>query len=348
MNANETEARRLAMLQVCDSVFPVGAFALSNGMETFVQRDMLRRGGDFEEYVKNYLDIAPYKEIGQMVLAGKYASDSRMRHAGLAKYLIELDELASALQSAREIREGSERMCSRLVTLATQMDAGQAQTSDGHRSDGQHSDGQSSDGQRGNPQSDFAAAMHGSAGNGITDATDSSANANANATSIAKASTASSTAESDKSGIPHADDREHDIIAVHEQGTERHRLQDAADGLYGSPALAVYAELISAGQCRGLHPIAMGVYAADHAPDIRDAAIMYGYSLLSALTMCAAKAIPLSQYAGQVALHNSFPRLVRAVDIAMTLRPEDLGISGAFIDIAAMQHETLYSRLYMS
>ena len=92
----------------------------------------------------------------------------------------------------------------------------------------------------------------------------------------------------------------------------------------------------------------MGVYAADHAPDIRDAAIMYGYSLLSALTMCAAKAIPLSQYAGQVALHNSFPRLVRAVDIAMTLRPEDLGISGAFIDIAAMQHETLYSRLYMS
>jgi urease accessory protein len=334
MNANETEARRLAMLQVCDSVFPVGSFALSNGMETFVQRDMLRRGDDFEEYVKNYLDIAPYKEIGQMVLAGKYASDSRMRRAGLAKHLIELDELASALQSAREIREGSERMCSRLVTLATQMDAGQAQTSDGHRSGGHHSDGQSSDGRRGNPQSDSVAATHGSADNGITDATD--------------ASIASATAESDTSDISHADDREHDIIAVHEQGTERHRLQDAADGLYGSPALELYAELIGTGQCRGLHPIAMGVYAADHAPDIRDAAIMYGYSLLSALTMCAAKAIPLSQYAGQVALHNSFPRLVRAVDIAMTLRPEDLGISGAFIDIAAMQHETLYSRLYMS
>jgi urease accessory protein len=329
MNANETEARRLAMLQVCDSVFPVGAFALSNGMETFVQRDMLRRGDDFEEYVKNYLDIASYKEIGQMVLAGKYASDSRMRRKGLAKHLIELDELASALQSAREIREGSERMCSRLVTLATQMDAGQAQTSDGHRSVGQHSDEQ-----RGNPQSHSPVATHGSANNGIAPASTTSA--------------ASAITESDKSDISHTDDREHDVIAVHERGTERHRLQDAADGLYGSPALAIYAELIGNGQCRGLHPIAMGVYAADHAPDIRDAAIMYGYSLLSALTMCAAKAIPLSQYAGQVALHNSFPRLVRAVDIAMTLRPEDLGISGAFIDIAAMQHETLYSRLYMS
>ena len=70
MNINETESRRLAMLQVCDSVFPVGAFALSNGMETFVQRDFLRRGADFEEYMKNYLEVAPYKEIGQMVLAG--------------------------------------------------------------------------------------------------------------------------------------------------------------------------------------------------------------------------------------------------------------------------------------
>lgn len=118
MNINETESRRLAMLQVCDSVFPVGAFALSNGMETFVQRDFLRRGADFEEYMKNYLEVAPYKEIGQMVLAGKYATDSRVSRKGLAERLIELDELASALQSAREIREGSERMCTRLVKLA--------------------------------------------------------------------------------------------------------------------------------------------------------------------------------------------------------------------------------------
>ncbi|KFI47998.1 urease accessory protein UreF [Bifidobacterium biavatii] len=243
MNVNETEARRLAMLQVCDSVFPVGAFALSNGMETFVQRDFLRRGPDFEQYMKNYLEVAPYKEIGQMVIAGRYATDARLSSRGLTAKLVELDELASALQSAREIREGSERMCTRLVKLADQMDAGCGQR---------------------------------------------------------------------------------------------------------SPSLDLYAGLIRDGRCRGLHSIAMGLYAADHAPDVRDAAIMYGYSLLSALTMCAAKAIPLSQYAGQVALHDSFPRLVHAVDVAMTLKPDDLGISGAYLDIAAMQHETLYSRLYMS
>ncbi|TPF96106.1 urease accessory protein UreF [Bifidobacterium sp. UTCIF-39] len=254
LSPDEIEARHLAMLQVCDSVFPIGAFALSNGMETFVQRDFLRRGPDFEQYLKNYLEVAPYKEIGQMVIAGRYAQDSRLSERGLDTRIEELDALCSALQSAREIRDGSERMCARLIKLVEKMDA-----------------------------------------NG---------------------------ADSD----PTADG-----------GIERN-----------SPHLARYRRLIADGRCRGLHAIAMGLYAADHAASLRSAAVTYGYSLISALTMCAAKAIPLSQYAGQVALHDSFPNLVQAVDVAFTLKPDDLGISGAYLDIAAMQHETLYSRLYMS
>ncbi|NMN01076.1 urease accessory protein UreF [Bifidobacterium sp. DSM 109958] len=300
MNANETESRRLAMLQVCDSVFPIGAFALSNGMETFVQRDFLRRGADFEQYMKNYLEVAPYKEIGQMALAGRYGTDARLSRKGLAKRIIELDDLASALQSAREIREGSERMCTRLIKLARQMDAGQV-AADRHR------------------------------GN-AADATDAARTSHA----------------ADGEAPVGADARDDEIIAVHKTHTERSRLHGSAANVAASPRLDLYAELVESGRCRGVHAIAMGLYAADHAPGIREAAVMYGYSLLSALTMCAAKAIPLSQNAGQVALHDSFPRLVRAVDIALTLAPEDLGISGAYLDIAAMQHETLYSRLYMS
>lgn len=338
MNVNEAEARRLAMLQVCDSVFPVGAFALSNGMETFVQRDFLKRGADFEQYMKNYLEVAPYKEIGQMVIAGKYATDARISTHGLASKLIDLDELSSALQSAREIREGSERMCTRLVKLAQQMDAGQAQTSDGHRSE--HSSVTLG---AANPSSTANPANPANPANTANPANPTNPNSTAT-TAIPANSTHTSMAADATHRMP----REDEIIAVHKNRTERYKLTDAADGLYGSPSLDIYAKLIHDGRCRGLHSIAMGLYAADHAPDIRDAAIMYGYSLLSALTMCAAKAIPLSQYAGQVALHDSFPRLVRAVDIAMTLKPEDLGISGAYLDIAAMQHETLYSRLYMS
>ncbi|KAA8828340.1 urease accessory protein UreF [Bifidobacterium tissieri] len=260
LSPDEIEARHLAMLQVCDSVFPIGAFALSNGMETFVQRDFLRRGPDFEQYLKNYLEVAPYKEIGQMVIAGRYAQDSRLSERGLDTRIEELDALCSALQSAREIRDGSERMCARLIKLVEKMDA--------------------------------------------------------NGTATVTATTGS---------------------GIKRGGIERN-----------SPHLARYRRLIADGRCRGLHAIAMGLYAADHAASLRSAAVTYGYSLISALTMCAAKAIPLSQYAGQVALHDSFPNLVQAVDVAFTLKPDDLGISGAYLDIAAMQHETLYSRLYMS
>ena len=114
------------------------------------------------------------------------------------------------------------------------------------------------------------------------------------------------------------------------------------------PHVDTYKALIDTGHCLGLHAIVMGLFAADKAPDLREAAITYCYSLISALTVCAVKAVPISQYAGQIALRDSFPAVVDAVDLAFTLHPDDLGISGAYLDIASMQHETLYSRLYMS
>ena len=35
------ELKRLYMLQICDSLFPIGAFTLSNGLETYVQRGVV-------------------------------------------------------------------------------------------------------------------------------------------------------------------------------------------------------------------------------------------------------------------------------------------------------------------
>ena len=267
-SSDERELRQLAVLQVCDSVFPVGAFALSNGMETFVQRDFLRSSNDFEQYLKNYLEVAAYREIGQMVIAGKIATDGRINDSGFARKISDLDALCTALQSAREIREGQNRMCMRMIKLADQMEAHPLQPVDSrHRQAPRQSD-DSEDVSDGSPRT-----------------------------------------------IPHLDR---------------------------------YKELIDSKACLGLHSIAMGLYAADKAASLRDAAVTYCYSLLSALTVCAVKAVPISQYAGQVALNHAFPEIVAAVDLAFTLKPDDLGVSGAYIDIAAMQHETLYSRLYMS
>lgn len=268
LTKDECEMHRLSILQVCDSVFPIGAFALSNGMETFVQRDMLHSPEDFERYLKNYLEIAAYKEIGQMVVAGRTALDGRLSDIGFTSRIRQLDELCTALQSAREIREGQTRMCLRMIKLADQMEDRPLQPVDTRHA---------------RPGWDTISHKPAS--------------------------------EDNRRTIPHLDR---------------------------------YKELIDSGACIGLHSIAMGLFAADKAPSLREAAVTYCYSLLSALTVCAVKAVPISQYAGQVALSRAFPEIVAAVDLAFTLKPDDLGISGAYLDIAAMQHETLYSRLYMS
>ena len=109
--ASTEELNRLNYLQVCDSMFPVGAFALSNGMETFVQRDLIRSESEFEEYLHDYLEVAAYKEVGHMVLAGRLAEDRRASQRTFERKLAALDELVTALQSPREIREGQHKMC---------------------------------------------------------------------------------------------------------------------------------------------------------------------------------------------------------------------------------------------
>ena len=38
------------ILQICDSLFPVGAFTLSNGLETYVQHDIITSPKELEEY----------------------------------------------------------------------------------------------------------------------------------------------------------------------------------------------------------------------------------------------------------------------------------------------------------
>ena len=47
----------LQMLQVSDSLFPIGAFTLSNGLETFVLDKSLKTNEDLEEYIDCFLRI---------------------------------------------------------------------------------------------------------------------------------------------------------------------------------------------------------------------------------------------------------------------------------------------------
>lgn len=224
------ELKRLYMLQICDSLFPIGAFTLSNGLETYVQRGIVTSPETLAAYLSDYLALAPYQELGAAALAMRYAAQpERWRR---------LDRLYTAFRAPMEVRQGGAKLCMRLLKAAEQ---------------------------------------------------------------IAPVS-----------------------------------------------ALREYRACIADGECTGQHPIAVGLFAAAHELDEQEALSIYGYSLLSGLTTHAAKCVPLRQLDAQHVLRQSFPALLQAVETALHITEEELGVGGPAFDIFAMQHETLYSRLYMS
>ncbi len=103
------------MFQICDSLFPIGSFTLSNGLETFTQELKLASADDLKKYVKNYLTFLPYNELGFLfLLNSEPITESR---------IIEFDQVYAALRSAREVREGSEKLCRRFLKVWQKIEA---------------------------------------------------------------------------------------------------------------------------------------------------------------------------------------------------------------------------------
>lgn len=220
----------LQMMQVSDSLFPIGAFTLSNGLETFVEKGILSSEEDLGEYISNYMEIFPYNDLATMMMAYQHGDD--------IEYIRKLDHLVFVMKMPQEIRNGCTKLCRRFLKIWNQ-------------------------------------------------------------------------------------------IRVY-------------------PRIRKYDMEIQTKRCYGIHGIAIGLYAKEIGFPIKEAAAVYSYSQLSAIVTNAVKLVPLSQIAGQRILNQSLNKIEECVSIAENLSMEDLGISGTAFDIAAMNHETLYSRLYMS
>ncbi len=226
----------LHMLQVSDSVFPIGAFTLSNGLETFVQKDKLKNSGDLEAYVANTLSFLPYNELG--FFAQVYYKCFDISGSIESKKLIALDALYAAYKSPFEVRRGSEKLCQRFLKVWERIEV-----------------------------------------------------------------------------LPH---------------------------------LALYQQLIKERVCTGHHALALALFVKDKGISYEEGAHIYTYSITSGIVSNAVKNVPLSQLDGQVVLNKAMPLMEKAVALAKEVAREELGIGGSAFDIYAMQHETLYSRLYMS
>ncbi len=96
----------LKLLQICDSLFPVGAFTLSNGLETYVQKGIITSANHLQEYLDSYICVLQYNELGAAALA--YSGHD----------LKQLDEIYNACKSPIEIRTGSRKTANRFFRVA--------------------------------------------------------------------------------------------------------------------------------------------------------------------------------------------------------------------------------------
>ena len=101
-------------------------------------------------------------------------------------------------------------------------------------------------------------------------------------------------------------------------------------------------------QIQHTHSVAYGVFCAAVGIEKMKAVEGFLYSYTSATVTTCVKTIPLSQTQGQQLLYKSYKVFEEVLNILPSLSLRELCLSTPGFDIRCMQHETLYSRLYMS
>ncbi len=115
----------------------------------------------------------------------------------------------------------------------------------------------------------------------------------------------------------------------------------------GAGAQGVF-ERYGAGKQTHTYTVAYGVFCACADIDMKEALLSFGYSQVSALLTNCVKSIPLSQLSGQKILNRLLEDISEAVRLIPELSEEQFLLSYPGLDLRCMQHEDLYSRLYMS
>lgn len=221
------------LFQIADSIFPIGSYTQSNGLETYVQKGIVKDGKTAREYLYNMLSYGIKYTDG---LAVKLAYEAAKKMA--MTELKEIDELLYALKAPREVKEGSSKMCTRFLKLTEKFKA--------------------------------------------------------------------------------------------------------------SKLLDEYLKLVKAKECFGQHSIAFGIFCAEYGIEKKEAISAYLYNSASCIVNNCAKLIPIGQMEGQEILFESSKLLSNIVSEIEALDIDDFGRCTMEFDIKAMQHEELYSRIYMS
>ena len=105
------------VLQINDSLFPIGAYSHSYGLETYIQKDIVHDVTTAKEYIAKRL---AYNFLYTDLLAVRLAYEA-MQQKQLAK-LDELEDIMDASRIPRELREASKKLGNRFIKTLVHMD----------------------------------------------------------------------------------------------------------------------------------------------------------------------------------------------------------------------------------
>lgn len=109
-----------------------------------------------------------------------------------------------------------------------------------------------------------------------------------------------------------------------------------------------YMEQIKRGEASGHYCLAFGMYACLAGIPLSEAITAFYYNAATGMVTNSVKLVPLGQQQGQQILYEVLPVLPALVEKTLQMPRELAGRCSFGFDIRSMQHERLYSRLYMS
>ena len=105
-----------AIIQLCDSNFPSGAFSHSFGLETFIQQDLVKNRETFEAFLKEYVfQNLVYNDGLATRIAYEFVEN------GDEKALWTLDEMLYISCTAAESREASRRIGQQMIRICKEL-----------------------------------------------------------------------------------------------------------------------------------------------------------------------------------------------------------------------------------
>ena len=144
-----------------------------------------------------------------------------------------------------------------------------------------------------------------------------------------------------------------ELAAASVASSERHLETTAQGRAFGevtakawrSPTLDSLLADIDAGLA---YPVAVAVAAADHAIDLQPALAAYLHAFVANLVSAGVRLVPLGHTAGQIAMTQLEAPVAQAVAVGLNSGLDDIGGAAFMMDMAAMKHETQYTRLFRS